>query len=773
MPSRPHTNQSPGDADAGDRPPKRRRSADDEDSTGDPPPTTRRGASRRKNACQGCRLRKVRCDCVRPACGNCHATDATCHYTEPPAERLTLDSATELLCHKLERLQDDLDELRRERTQRSDAQCGGSNHGSVHRPSLDTADAPMHADADATHSTESSSEFLQIPAHRTSADAVLTWEIFESRYPPSALIGVHFSRQDSGPCQDLLNTDETFTARTGLLVPNEEQIPALIESFLQNVHTKNPVLDADQLVRQARIVASDGLSWDAWSCLVLLAAALGRIAKPFDAATAMGAGPGEPDSNGCYAWAREAANTPEELGEAEAYFVLACRRLGGLKHSLLGSQCFFFAGVYLMYTLRPLLSWQYFIHASTLFRLYMSTAYPLGGPSRLLHPTHPSGSGDRTIKRLEECMYWSCFKSEIEFRVELPLPQSELASYPFPQMFPSPRSPARADVIQDVTAHPADDAACETPAAAARPAREPSVASLASNAAYISPRQRVARLCNEEESWYYYLTEIALRRIGNRIINTFFRRDSAAWRGAASIRPLLRIALEFDAQVSAWSANLPTAMKQWETAYAIRRPDSVFVPEGAGSHVLRELSWALENRLLEVRSWLYQPFLYWLIHRRPPPPGPGAGPRLDDLPDREAFTRACAAEGLGAEDAGMLFQLVGSGLDCSLKILDMRSLRHRHHGLWYDMRSTMCAALILLAVVRSGHEAWIAGGAAMLLGPAGQDVDGAHGGHGVVGGKIGQVMAAYEYWAAESADLGRHRDVLEEVARSVAPFRQA
>ncbi|KAK4901949.1 hypothetical protein LTR49_027134 [Elasticomyces elasticus] len=128
-----------------------------------------------------------------------------------------------------------------------------------------------------------------------------------------------------------------------------------------------------------------------------------------------------------------------------------------------------------------------------------------------------------------------------------------------------------------------------------------------------STRERVARLWNEEESWYYYLTEIALRRIGNRVINTFFRKEPSAW---LDVRPLLRIALEFDTQVSAWSANLPTAMKQWETSDAIKKPEPGVLPEQGGNHVMQELSWALENRLLEVRSWLYQPFMYWLVHSR-------------------------------------------------------------------------------------------------------------------------------------------------------------
>ncbi|KAK0803827.1 hypothetical protein LTR59_004614 [Friedmanniomyces endolithicus] len=616
-------------------------------------------------------------------------------------------SATELLNSKLSRLQDGVDKLQ-ELAQLQHVKCRAATE-QPYEAYVDSASATSQVDAE--HITESSSEFLQIPAQRTTADAVLRWEIFEDRYPPSALVGMQCSGGGAQD-QDSSNDGETFTVRSGVLAPNEEQIPNLIESFLRN----------------ARIVASDGLGWDAWSCLVLLAAALGRIAKPFDAALAIPASPGA-DFTSDPVWSTDPANTAEELEQAESYFILGCRRLGGLKHSLLGSQCFFVAGAY------------------ELRRLVPQT------------PSNRVSTQEKTTKRLEECMYWSCFKSEIEFRVELPLPQSELASYHHPQMFPSPRSPTHADE-QDTPIGRSAGVLCEesTPSLL----REPSTSS-AHSRDYINPRERVARLCNEEESWYYYLTEIALRRIGNRIINTFFRKDPAAW---LNVKPLLRIALEFDTQVSAWSANLPAAMKQWETDSAIRRPEPAAPLERGGNHVLQELSWALENRLLEVRSWLYQPFLYWLIHNRTAYAAPSsAGPKIGvhGSESRDGFLLGAGEIGLDAEDTATLYSFIVSGIQCSLKILDMRSLRHRHHGLWYDMRSTMTATLILLAVIKSGNEAWIPGGAGVVFGSRTHAIPNKH----PVAGKLGHVMAAYDFWAKESPDLERHRDVLMEVADSV------
>lgn len=277
-------------------------------------------------------------------------------------------------------------------------------------------------------------------------------------------------------------------------------------------------------------------------------------------------------------------------------------------------------------------------------------------------------------------------------------------------------------------------------------------------------REHAKKLCNEEESWYYYLTEIALRRIGNRIINTFFQNSHDTW---LDIRPLLGIALEFDTQVSAWSAHLPAAMQHWETNYTIRAPTLENLPDGTGSNVSRELSWATDNRLLEMRSWLFQPFLYYFIHRLP---------RIETsdstslrLPSREDFISTASNYGnptLSTEDATALYHFITSGIDLNLKILDVRSLRHRHHGLWYDMRSIMTAALILLAIVKSGHEAWIQGGPDLLWGVTSQNTPHDE----AIGGKIGHAMSEFEFWTEESPDLKRHRDVLGDMTRMVRDF---
>ena len=202
-------------------------------------------------------------------------------------------------------------------------------------------DRPRHASR--VYIAEPSKDFLQIPAHRTTADTVLNWEIFEGRYPPMALIGVLFRPTEDDAANDLTPGSEAFSVAGGLMPLNEEQIPFLVDKFLENVHTKNPVLDVEQLVKQARNIASKGLGWDAWSCLVLLASALGTIGKPFRSAVTF---PTSPilERGSETTWVPDEVTTQKELQQAESYFALACRRLGSLKHSILGAQCYFFAG---------------------------------------------------------------------------------------------------------------------------------------------------------------------------------------------------------------------------------------------------------------------------------------------------------------------------------------------------------------------------------------------------------------------------------------------
>lgn len=639
---------------------------------------------------------------------------------------------------------------------------------------------------------ERSRDYLQIPACRTTADTVLTWPIWRDKYGADSLISIVFhltglNRPHSkGDCENQRRqssgvadaSNNIVVVSGGLTSFTDERIPSLIDNFLQNVYTKNPVLDVEDLVHHGRKAAEHGLGWDGMSCLILIACALGCIARPFDECLLIWNQ--KMHSPGLHRGTSTSENSSaslftKDLQAGESCFVLACRRIGLLKTgTILSAQCHFYAGVYLMYTLRPLPSWNHFYQASISYQLYLKS---LGGPisrdSMFPHLHHLNGS-TRKQRRVEQSLYWSCFKSECEFRVELPLPQSEIANFEYPNMFPSPPSPTSPVITEapDSTNTPSsmhNFFDLQYGASLSMLTRVETTSSMTEEDLEI--RRHSKRLCNEEESWYYYLTEVALRRIGNRIINTFFQQDYTSW---VNIKPLTSIALEFDARVSSWSANLPDAMKQYETSSSIRAPRFDPLANDRYTSVSKELSWATDNRLLEMRSWLYQPFLYYAIHcgylrdstTYPNVIAPGS---------RASFPRDILndpAPGISPEDTKILQTMIARGVETNLKILEVRSLWHRHHGLWYDLRSVMTASLLLLALVRSGNGSLIPGGLEELIGPHPELLLAGTGGpmNGdidpfEIGGKFKMVFRAFEFWADESPDLRRASRVLRELVK--------
>ena len=182
----------------------------------------------------------------------------------------------------------------------------------------------------------------------------------------------------------------------------------------------------------------------------------------------------------------------------------------------------------------------------------------------------------------------------------------------------------------------------------------------------------------------------------------------------------------------------------------------------------RELSWATENRLLEMRHWLYQPFLYYLVHARPATPITPGDPR-------GSFSSS-SRPGTDHE----FWSMINRAIDCNLTILDTRSVPHRHHGLWYDLRALVCSSLLLLSVVKAGYESLIPGGRQTLIGdPAERFIQSDGFLHSPVQvrspqdvqsqiqGKFGRVLRQLEIWSHESADMIRAREVLEALISQI------
>jgi hypothetical protein len=114
--------------------------------------------------------------------------------------------------------------------------------------------------------------------------------------------------------------------------------------------------------------------------------------------------------------------------------------------------------------------------------------------------------------------------------------------------------------------------------------------------------------------------------------------------------------------------------------------------------------------------------------------------------------------------------MIAFGIETNVKVLEVRSLRHRYHGLWYDLRSIVTASLLLLAFVRSSNGGLMPGDLEELVGqhphfsgpidPTSHlngDADGFE-----IDGKFKMVLRAFEFWADELPDLRRAARVLRE-----------
>ncbi|EEY22426.1 C6 zinc finger domain-containing protein [Verticillium alfalfae VaMs.102] len=430
------------------------------------------------------------------------------------------DPASIAILDKLNQVLSRLDRLPSSPGQENGGLAAELSYAAVSTPSNPVPLAPRGTTDEAPVEVQDiSRDDLSIPSARTTCEAVLQWPVLECSYPPNYIIDAVFETGivDS----DSEEEDEKESSNLSLLNKsrthgfNEEDVLPLVQRFLDLVHTKNPVLEADTLWSYARRVAEDGLKWDSRSCMVLLACALGSVARSFPEGTSMPS-PGATSS---------LKSQAESLHSGEVYYNLARRRFGLLQKGLLAPQCHFFAGVYMMYTLRPLLAWTQFHSASRSYHVYLQCQ------SRRTNSL-TSGSGSARRRQLEQRLYWSCYKSECELRAEMDLPNSSLASFNYPDMHPSPPD------MDTPSSDPVDQAN-----------------QIAGHPPSVPGRLSASSIQQQEESWYYYLTEITLRRIANDILNEFYQNGHEGW-NTETIGFMAQAARGFEQQLSDWYESI-------------------------------------------------------------------------------------------------------------------------------------------------------------------------------------------------------------------------
>ena len=417
---------------------------------------------------------------------------------------------------------------------------------------------------------------------------VLSWPAFEEQNPNldlKALLNDHSI--DMIGNSSVGDFDQTAS---------EEQ---LVQRFMDHVFIFNPVLEEAKVQKHVRDARFNGIGWDAPSCLLLLIYAHGALVNAVD--------PNSPAMD-----ASESRQQPY-FKQAESYFSAAQRRLGLLlcRSGIIEAQCFFLAGVYLMACIKPLEAWKMFVQALACCQSFYS------GKSQANLESEPD-------RRLEESIYWTCFKSELELRLELNVSESSVWDLTYPSFFPSPPDELK------------------------------------------SQREIV---------WYFYLAEIALRRLGNRILNYIYTaRPVESTTSATSATSMVESILGFEQQASDWIRSLPRGLGLEEASPGMAPSDD--------SDLHTTLKFILSGHLLDCYEMMYWPFIADALSgsnsiTTPKSPDPGQPNKINT-----DFIR----KGLGV---------------CVERILKNEpGFFYRHHGTWLMLRSCTRSGLVLLAASR-------------------------------------------------------------------------
>lgn len=235
---------------------------------------------RAAQACQFCRLRKTKCDNVRPCCGTCLHHRARCIYDddeEPGSAAYYLKASTENNTHHngddasqrdiLARLDEIRDMLRQSQNHSQSTNmnsqtpwAGPSNlGGSSHTP------GPGGAVTDNNRRVEIAN-VRRSPLRALRPESLLQWPVFQSILSDAdAGIESFLLESDHGEASERSTGESAVTGR-GV---RDDAYVLLCRKFLAHVHPRNPLLDADTLMRYARDIQENGLRWDSASCLVV------------------------------------------------------------------------------------------------------------------------------------------------------------------------------------------------------------------------------------------------------------------------------------------------------------------------------------------------------------------------------------------------------------------------------------------------------------------------------------------------------------------------
>ncbi len=229
---------------------------------------------------------------------------------------------------------------------------------------------------------------------------------------------------------------------------------------------------------------------------------------------------------------------PAEDAPGLPYFTAAWALLPGMmtSNSVLAAQCHLLAAAYLFYLVRPLEAWNLLCTTSTKLQLLLMD------PGQRVPPVQ---------RELTERIYWNALLFESDLLAELDLPHSGVVQFEENVGLPCGFEPAEGS----------DEAA--------------------------NPALAVGR----DDLWYF-LAEIALRRLLNRVSQLIYSKDSMA--STTSLEPVVA---ELDFQLTQWYESLPAPLQ-----FPFARPP----PAAAAADPVQTV---LRLRFFACRTIIYRPYI--------------------------------------------------------------------------------------------------------------------------------------------------------------------
>ncbi|KAJ4161008.1 hypothetical protein NW765_005858 [Fusarium oxysporum] len=225
-------------------------------------------------ACQSCRLRKTKCDNVRPVCGFCSRNGAQCVYpgSGPDSDYSSYDPASLTILDRLNHIVSLLESrplavLVNESgsfTRPSEPFDSSGRQAAISQPLRVT---PIQASSDpTTHVPEN--DILQVldrldfPSTSNNCESIMRWPIFQDLVPEVHSFVLELNEDvEAGP-----SDARGVSGGKGV---QEEDFVQLSKRFLAYVHVKNPILDVKDYKKKVREAAENGPRWDGASCLVV------------------------------------------------------------------------------------------------------------------------------------------------------------------------------------------------------------------------------------------------------------------------------------------------------------------------------------------------------------------------------------------------------------------------------------------------------------------------------------------------------------------------